>query len=102
MHSTWGKCKGIHLPPVNEFGGVCTWGINPVKNDDFSIQINHYVIKSYTEYITKKSKRGGGVHPIGMHDLDYFFEHEYKCQSIDYHAYRYLIRLKMAMNLSDK
>ena len=98
MHYTWGMAKGIHLPPVNEFDRICTWGVNSVPNDDMPIQINHYVIKTYDEYVTKKAKRGGGVHPVGMHDFEYFYYHENRCQSVDYSAYKYLIRLKLAMN----
>lgn len=98
MHSTWAKYKGIHLPPVNIFDRVCSLGFNSVPSADMPIQINHYVIKSYQEYKQKKSKRGGGVHPLGMHDFDYFYYHENKCQSVDYHAFKYIIKLKIAMS----
>jgi cpsT len=97
MHYMWAKYKNMELPPVNVFDKVCTYGFNPVKDDSMPIQINHYLIKSYEEYTQKKAKRGGGVHPVGMHDYEYFYEHESKCQSTDYHAYKYLIKLKLAM-----
>lgn len=97
MHYMWAKYKGRELPPVNVFDKICTYEFNPVKSGNMPIQINHYLIKSYAEYTQKKAKRGGGVHPIGMHDYDYFYEHENKCQSVDYHAYKYLIKLKLAM-----
>ena len=97
MHYMWAKCRGFELPPVNLFDRVCTYGINPVPSDDMPIQLNHYVVKSYQEYTQKKAKRGGGVHPVGMHDFSYFYEHEMKCQAVDYHAYKYLIKLKLAM-----
>jgi len=100
MHSTWGKYKGIHLPAVNLFDRVCSFGCNSVPNDDMPIQINHYVIKSYQEYVEKKSKRGGGVHP-DMHNLEYFYYHEKRCQTVDYAAYKYLIQLKRAMGIED-
>ena len=98
MHYTWAKVKGVPVPPVNVFNKVYSYDINPISNKELPIQINHYVIKSYNEYIQKKAKRGGGVHPLGMHDTSYFFEHEMKCQSVDYHAYKYLIKLKQQMN----
>lgn len=97
MHYMWAMCKGTKLPPVNVFDKVCTYGFNPVKSESMPIQINHYLIKSYDEYTTKKAKRGGGVHPIGMHDYEYFFRNEMKCQGTDYHIYKYLIKLKLAM-----
>lgn len=98
MHYTWGSYKGIKLPPVNLFGHICPrCNYNAVHTDDFPIQINHYVIKTYREYIDKKSKRGGGVNPLGIHDAKYFFDHESRCQKADYHAYKYLIKLKLSM-----
>lgn len=97
MHYLWSKWKNIKVPPVNVFGKTCMYGHSPVSSDLMPLQINHYLVKSYDEYIHKKSKRGGGVHPIGMHDMSYFFEHEMKCNSVDYHAYKYLVKLKLAM-----
>lgn len=102
MHYMWAKNKGIVIPPVNVFDKVCTYDCNPVKSNKMPIQINHYLLKSLNEYKEKKSKRGGGVHPIGMHDMNYFFEHEMKCCETDYHAYKYLIKLKMALEGSNK
>ncbi|MBQ8133027.1 MAG: glycosyltransferase family 92 protein [Clostridia bacterium] len=102
MHSMWAKYKNLNLPPVNVFDKICTYGINPVPNDDMPIQINHYLIKTYDEYITKKSKRGGGVHDISMHSTDYYFRNEKKCQLADYSAYKYLVMLKLAMNHTEK
>jgi len=101
MHYMWSKNKGIELPPVNVFDRICTYGINSVPCDDMPIQINHYLLKSYHEYTQKKAKRGGGVHPVGMHNYEYFFAHEMKCQSVDYHIYKYLIKLKLAMGVLD-
>lgn len=97
MHYMWAEYKNRKLPPVNIYDKVCTWGVNPVKSDETPMQINHYLIKSFDEYTQKKVKRGGGVHPMGMHDYDYFYEHEMKCCDVDYHAYKYLIKLKLAM-----
>lgn len=94
MHYMWGGYKGIDLPPVNVFGQICIDRFFPLKNDDLPIQLNHYVIKSYNEYFEKKSKRGGGVHGIEMHDTSYFYSHDEMCQSVDYHAYKYVVKLK--------
>jgi hypothetical protein len=97
MHYTWAKFRGIHLPPVNVFDRVCTFGCNPVPSDDFPIQINHYLLKSYGEFAEKKSKRGGGVHPLGFHNMEYFFAHEQKCTGVDFSAYKFLTKLKIQM-----
>lgn len=97
MHYMWAECRNIKMPPVNVFDKVCTWGVNPMSSGEVPIQMNHYLIKSFDEYTQKKAKRGGGVHPPGMHDYDYFYQHEMKCCDVDYHAYKYLIKLKLAM-----
>lgn len=97
MHSMYARYKGILLPPVNIFNKVCTFDNDPVSSGEMPIQINHYLLKSYDEYTEKKAKRGGGVNPVGIHDYSYFFQHEMKCCTTDYHAYKYLIKLKLAM-----
>ena len=102
MHFMWAKCKGIMLPPVNVFDRICSYGVNPVPNDDMPVQINHYLIKTYQEYFDKKAKRGGGVHDISMHNVDYYYRNEMKSQKADYSAYKYLVKLKLSMGISDK
>lgn len=97
MHLRWGGARGVSLPPMNEFGRYCLFGLNKGAREDFPIQINHYVIKSFNEYREKKAKRGGGVHAIqeGFHDTKYFFDHERFCQSADYRIMRYITKLKL-------
>lgn len=97
MHVMWGRYNGRALPPVNVFNKVCLYGINPATSGDMPIQINHYVVKSYGEYIGKKAKRGGGVHKDGFHTTEYFWNHERRCDSVDYHALKYLVQLKLRM-----
>ena len=72
--------------------------INPTKNTEMPIQINHYLLKSYNEYIELKSKRGGGVHDISMHNLDYFFMHEKMSYAFDHSAYKFLEQIKGKIN----
>ncbi len=95
VHNRWSKYGNLLLPPVNCFRKICLFGENPIKKSDIPLQINHYLLKSYKEYNEKKSKRGGGVHDVGMHNMSYFIEHESKCQGVDFHAYKYLIQLKL-------
>lgn len=97
MHYRWGSLRNISIPPMNVFGKFCFYDIHKVCGYCFPIQINHYVIKSYNEYIEKKAKRGGGIHSIqqGFHDTQYFFDHDIMCQDKDYKIYRYLSKLKL-------
>jgi len=96
-HKMWGSRNGKHYPPVNVFGKVCIDELNPyphrADSNNFPIQINHYFTKSLAEYLQKKSK--GDVYFVdNPHDMEYFFYHDMKCQFTDYHAYKYLIKLK--------
>ncbi len=97
VHHLRANFKNILFFPVNVFDNICLWGMNKAFSENMPIQINHFLLKSFNEYVNKKSKRGGGIH-VDMHNLDYFWNHESKCQAVDYHAYKYLIKLKLAMN----
>ncbi len=94
-HMLYTKYKNTYFPPVNVQDNVCIKGINRLKGDA-PIQINHYFTKSYQEYLIKKSK-GDVYFQINPHDEAYFFEHEMKSTSVDYSAYKYLIKVKLAM-----
>ncbi|SEI84851.1 Glycosyltransferase family 92 [Propionispira arboris] len=96
MHAMWGMYNGIALPPVNLYDNACIMGRNSISNGDFSIQINHYFTKSYQEYLTKVS-RGDAYFKKNPRDEEYFYAHEMLCQDVDYHAYKYLIKLKKAI-----
>ena len=104
MHYRWGAYKNLNLPPVNVFDKVIIWGIHNVPSDNFPIQINHYLLKTYNEYKEKKAKRGGGVHKVqkGFHDDEYFFSHEVFCQSADFNIFKYMVQLKLALGIIDK
>lgn len=99
MHSMWGCYKGKMIPPVNVFNKICTCGINPVNTEIMPIQINHYLLKSKNEYINKKSKRGGGVNPVGVHDMEYFDYHEKFSTTPDLHIRKYSSRLKKNLGI---
>lgn len=99
-HRFWANWKGKDLPPVNVFDHVCAGSLNKADDTDFPIQINHYFTKSYKEYAMKRSK-GDVYFKINPHDEEYFYEHEMKCTSTDYSAYKYLVKLKLAMGLKD-
>lgn len=95
-HKFWANWKGKDIPPVNVFDKICVGNRNVAYTSDFPIQINHYFTKSYKEYAMKRAK-GDVYFEINPHDEAYFFKHEMKCTSTDYSAYKYLVRLKSAM-----
>lgn len=95
-HKFWASWKGKDIPPVNIFDAVCVGNINRANTEEFPIQINHYFTKSYQEYAMKRAK-GDVYFQINPHDEAYFYEHEMKCTAVDYSAYKYLIKLKKAM-----
>lgn len=97
MHTMWGRCKGIMLPPVNVFDKVCTCGINHINSNRMPIQINHYLLKSYNEYMQRKTKKGGGVNPLGIHDKEYFDYHESFSTFKETNINKYLDKLKKEM-----
>jgi len=39
---------------------------------------------------------------INPHDEEYFYEHEMKCTSTDYSIFKYLVKLKLAMEKNDE
>lgn len=93
-HRFWANYNGKNIPPVNVFNHICVGNRNIADVADFPIQINHYFTKSYKEYAMKRSK-GDVYFVINPHDEEYFYEHEMKCTSTDYSAYKYLIKLKL-------
>lgn len=95
-HKFWANYKGKNVPPVNIFNHICVGNRNIADVADFPIQINHYFTKSYKEYAMKRSK-GDVYFEVNPHDEAYFYEHEMKCTSTDYSAYKYLVKLKLRM-----
>lgn len=100
-HFLWANYKGHELPPVNVFGKICLLWKHPIPmradKENFPMQINHYFTKSYQEYIDKR-KKGDVYFKQDPHTVEYFYEHEMVTQKADYHAYKYLIKLKIAMD----
>ena len=97
-HIMWTKCKNVKLPPVNMDNKICVLNQNPVKGGDFPIHINHYFTKSYEEYL-EKSGKGDVYFKINPHTEQYFYDHEMKCTDVDYSAYKFLIKLKIALGI---
>lgn len=82
-HMLWTKKYIFNMPPVNCCGKICPrdW-YNPVDRDVFPIQINHYVLKSYDEYMekVKKSDVMFSKNPKGE---DHFRRHDIPSTDVD-------------------
>lgn len=99
----------IKIPPVNEFGKYVAFKTNRVglfrKKEDFTIQINHYVSKSYGEYVLRKKKRGpgtnGGEKAKILRSMYAYYWHQRGCISCDYSAYKYLSELKVKLGYAN-
>ena len=57
------------------------------------MQLNHYFTKSFKEYGMKRAK-GDVFFEINPHDEEYFYLHEMENTSVDFSAYKFLIKLK--------
>ena len=101
-HSMWTGCRGKALPPVNCFNRVCFERYHPAKGDHFPVRINHYFTKSLEEWKQGKQVKGDVYFKENPHDEAYFLRHEYRCGAVDVRIYKYLIRLKQAMNPDGK
>lgn len=100
MHFHWSGYKKIKLPPVNCYGKVCFLDYNPMNDKELPIQINHFFSKSYNEYLEKIS-RGDAFFVKNPRNDAYFYELEMKCTSVDYSAYKYLIKVKREMGITE-
>lgn len=101
LHMMWGQYKKKNLPPVNCFDHICGDGFEKVDSEEFPIVINHYFTKSFREFMGKVS-RGDAVFAENPRNLDYFYRHDMLCGKSDYHIYKYLIKLKRAMQSKEK
>ena len=106
-HQFWASQKkngGKILPCVNEFDKVVVNPIHqrvPMHRKDFPIQINHYHTKSWKEYQIKITRKGDVYFANNPKNLSYFLAHDTKCEVADYHIIKYMIQLKMAMEIKE-
>lgn len=106
IHVLPSVCKflGMHfmIPPVNEFKKFVAFKSNRTHLfthvDDFSIQINHYVTKSYVDYFVGKTKRGDVNNFTGLEtSWPYLYVQNFS-QVADYSIYSFLPFLKVKMS----
>lgn len=92
----------LNLMPANIFGhfvgGGFHWG-DEKKCEKADIQINHYWTKGWDVYSKKRQLTDVFFKENPKKDLEYFYYHENRNVSVDYTIFRYLIRLKLKMNL---
>jgi len=97
-HSMWTLLHGVSIPPLNIEGRPCVGHINVISgNKEIDMQINHYFTKSFLEY-EERRKNGDVFYKVISRDEKYFYAHDRRCTSVDYSAYRYLVRLKRLLN----
>ena len=88
--------------PANIFGrfvrGEFHWG-DQKRCDKADIQINHYWTKGWDVYSKKRQLTDVFFKENPKKDLEYFYYHENQNVSVDYTIFRFLIRLKLKMNL---
>ena len=96
-HQLETKIGWFNIPPMNDEGNISKWEIDRYSCNNSVIQLNHYFTKSFQEY-GEKCAKGDVYFKINPHDEEYFYLHEMKCDSVDYSAYKYLIKLKRILN----
>ena len=92
-HMLWTKIKNINIPPVDVFGNVVLQGVTPPPRGEFSVQINHYATKSWSEFKLKKAK-GDVYFKVNPHDEEYFYRLNQYCTHCDFKIYKFLVALK--------
>jgi hypothetical protein len=98
-HFMWGAFNGVSLPPINSAGLPCIReDFNPIMRKKIQAQINHYYTKSLEEY-EQKTKKGDSFFKINHHHMKAFYRHEQLCVNSDFKIYRFVIKLKMALNI---
>ncbi len=95
-HKLWTVYNGRRIPPVNVFIRITINNMHQADEKDFPIQINHYILKSKSEY-EARCKKGDVYYQKNPHDDAYFQKFEAMCHSCDLSAYRFLARLKENM-----
>ena len=106
-HYFWATQKkngGKLIPCVNEFDKVVVnsmYQCVPSRIKEFPIQINHYHTKSWQEYQIKINRKGDVYFTDNPKNLSYFLGHDTRCEIADYHIYKYMIQLKMALGIEE-
>lgn len=97
FHMLWTVSHGIHVPPVDIFGHTMVRGWQRTDGTEkIPIQLNHYAVKSLEEH-REKDKKGDVYYDHPTHGDEVFFGKDLRCDTPDYHIYKYLSALKQRM-----
>lgn len=92
--------KSFMIAPINEFKKFVVLKNNRTRkfsrNNEFTIQINHYSSRAYSSCIKDKFLTRGDVNNHERNAYTFFW-HEHKNTSVDYKIWRFLIELKVRM-----
>lgn len=95
------KCgEGGVFPPINVYDEPAFNNRHILGKSRMPVHINHYFSKSFQEYHDKMNK-SDVYHKKNPHDLPYLLWHENHCNTVNVSAYRYLIELKLAMEMNE-
>lgn len=92
----------FNLYPANVFGRFVKSNYHygdERRCEKATMQINHYWTKGWDVYSRKRQLTDVFFKENPKKDLEYFYYHENRNVSVDYTIFRYLIRLKIKMNL---
>lgn len=98
------RCKmkflnfNIDVPSINEVKHFIVWNIYSLgfgKGNDFTIQINHYWSKSYSEFLQKVNR--GNVYFAEDPNFIDFNKYELRNRTSDYKIFRFLLKLKCSI-----
>lgn len=93
--------RGLKIPAINEAGNYAIWGIQKIKPNQFTIQINHYWSKAFYQYISKYRK-GSGASGLMWKKIEVFKGIEHYCTVPDYKIMRFLTETKLRMKGIDE
>lgn len=97
-HICWTKKGNRDFPPVNIYGKISVpGGVQRASGKPASLQINHYLTKSYEEY-QKKIKQPDSVSKVNPRTKESFCLYNSKATTIDGVIEQYLLKLKKALN----
>lgn len=101
-HEAWTSFRGIKYPPINCFNHISLFQkYNCAKETSMPIQINHYIVKSYFE-MKNKLEKGDVLFKENEYKRKYLMDYERYNSSIDYSAYKYLLKLKIKIDMVEK
>ena len=102
LYPIYGGIINIKVTPANSFG----WFVfDPFhfsflyKEERFCIQINHYWSKAWDVYDKKRRMSDVYFKDNPKQEMSYFYRHEFENRTVDYTIFRFLIQLKLKMNL---